>query len=125
MGNTDSLDFQLNRLRQTFIDIPLELRFFTGRLQKKSRLKLALGGQVGFQLDAMRKFRFKDGDLVKAKRNEELDNLEKLRYGVRARIGYGVVGVQVLYMLSDFMTTQPTGGKTPGSMMIGITITNN
>ena len=73
----------------------------------------------------MRKFRFKDGDLVKAKRNEELDNLEKLRYGVRARIGYGVVGVQVLYMLSDFMTTQPAGGKTPGSMMIGITITNN
>lgn len=124
MGNTDSSNISLNRLRQTFIDIPVEIRFFTNKLKKSNRLKLALGGQVGYQIDAMRKFRLTDGEIAKFKRSDELDNLERLRYGVRARIGYGVIGVQVLYMVSDFLKDQPTNGKAPGSMMVGITFTN-
>ncbi|MDQ3534522.1 MAG: PorT family protein [Bacteroidota bacterium] len=75
-------------LNSNYVDIPLELKYHFGA-NEFTGFNVAIGGRVGYLIDAKTKVNYEDrGELVKLK-TKETYNLNRLRYGVTARIGLG------------------------------------
>lgn len=89
-----NIPFELNRLSTQFIEIPLEFRF---RTQTKNPFRIYLGTKVGYMVKS--KYR-----LTEVNKNDfervGLNELERWKYGVTARIGYGLFNVYAYYGLN-------------------------
>lgn len=71
-------------LNANYVDIPIELKYHFGA-NEFTGFNIAFGGRVGYMLDAKTKVNFED---EKRKIKDDY-NLNRLRYGVTARIGLG------------------------------------
>jgi hypothetical protein len=90
-----------SKLITNFVDIPVELRFTSNPDDPARAFKVAIGGRVGYLLDSFAKVKYKeDGEMKKLKDKQDF-NLNKLRYGVSARIGYGNFSIFAYYNLTD------------------------
>lgn len=103
----DTVGFKKSKLGLTYIDIPLELRF-RGKPNPKNnwQWKLAAGFKIGFLVHSKWKYKgddFRVNPQVGQVKFKEfgVPNLEKLRYGVTARGGYGPFNLQIYYSLSN------------------------
>lgn len=115
----DSLEFKKNKLSLTYLELPVELRFRTKLNAKGNRFKFAAGFKAGYLIGSHTKYRgddygvFNDGqDEIKLKRHG-IENLSKFRYGVTARIGYGVFNLHVYYGLSNLFEADKGPAGTP------------
>lgn len=125
--NTDSTSFGIekSKLNVNYFDIPVEFRFRT-KPSKKS-FRFAVGGKIGFLIDAKTKVRYElDGDTYKFK-NKTRNGLENFRYGVHARIGFGSLNLFGYYALSELFEAElnDSNGKLEGNMsnvIIGLTL---
>ncbi|MEZ5010056.1 MAG: porin family protein [Chitinophagales bacterium] len=109
---TDSFSYKKSKLGLTYIDVPIELRF-RGKPNSKNnwQWKLAAGFKIGFLIHSKWKYKGEDFRVnpqaaqpqdgqVKLK-EFGVPNLEKLRYGVTARGGYGPFNLHMYYSLSS------------------------
>lgn len=124
-GNTD-INLQKTKLAATYFDIPMEFRFRTK--PSKNSFRLAVGGKVGFLLDSKTKVKYEvSGDDYKRKSKTNF-GLQRFRYGVHARIGFGSVNLFGYYALSELFEKDlydQFGNKLDGNLsnfVVGLTL---
>ena len=108
-----------SKMGVTYIDIPVELRFRSVPNKKGTSWKLAAGFKAGYMVQS--KWKYKGTDFGKGKKFKQFDieNVNKFRYGVMLRGGYGIWNLFAYYSLSDMFNDK--GPKmTPLSFGISI-----
>ncbi len=81
-----------------YLDIPLEVRFYTNPSDKKRSFKVGIGFKVGVLINSHTKIKQEvNGEMTKRKVNDNFA-LNRFRYGVTGRIGIG--GFNVFYYSS-------------------------
>ena len=84
-----------------YIEIPIDFRFDTKPEDIARSFNVALGGRIGYLYDSFRKVKFEDkGETIKDKYKSPL-GLNRLRYGIYARIGFGGFTLFSFYNLSN------------------------
>lgn len=90
-----------NKLAVSYLDIPVELRWRSQKYDPKRSVKVAVGGKVGFRLDAHTKVKYDAlGEKKVSKQKEDFD-VSKIRYGVYGKVGYGNAYLFYYYSLSQ------------------------
>lgn len=101
----DSISSKKSKLNTTYLDIPLEFRFRSTPNKKTGwSWKLAAGFKLGFLIGS--KWKYKGESLDNSGENltfkdVKVANMNKLRYGVYLRGGYGMFNLFAYYSLSD------------------------
>jgi hypothetical protein len=88
----EGYEYDKNKFVTTFIEVPLELRYIkTGR----NPFKLAAGFRVGYMVSNHQKIIDTEGK----RKFYDFDDMNRLRYGVSARLGVGMVQLTGFYSL--------------------------
>lgn len=97
----ENIDFSKNKLKTTWVNVPLLLEFNTGKNEDKS-FHLAVGVTGGYNLFRNRlKQEFNDeGNSVKRKVKDDF-NVNPFRYALTARMGIGHYSIFANYSLSE------------------------
>jgi hypothetical protein len=113
--------YKKNKLGLTYIDIPLELRFRSKPSAKNNSFKVAIGFKAGVLVDGKTKVKQKNaaGDM-KVYKEKRYDDLNRFRYGVTLRIGYGPVSVIGYYSLAKVFDKGKGPDITPFSVGLSI-----
>ncbi len=111
-----AVDYKINKISLTYINIPLELRYRTKPLHKSNRIKVSGGFMGGLLINSHVKFKDDDGTF-KAKK---IEGILPYQYGVTARIGYGKYNVSGYYGLSNVFEDGKGPELTPYSIGISI-----
>ena len=95
--------YKRNKVSYTYFDVPLEFR-----LRTTKGFRAAVGFKVGFLIDNHSKYRgddyaFGTNDKIHMKL-KDVPNIEKLRYGITARVGWKYVNLMGFYSLTDLFT---------------------
>jgi hypothetical protein len=114
----DSVSFKKNKLNMWYGQIPLMLCFQTNPTVKKKNFHISLGGFAGLFLGANTKQ--KSDAYGKVIRKDDY-NLEPLRYGLTARIGFGGLELYSNYTLSNVF--RDGQGPTFNNINFGIALT--
>ena len=93
----NAASFSRNRLYTSWAEVPLMLQFETSRKASKS-FRIGVGAQGGLMLGSLTDQC--DNATDKSTKVESGFNLNKIRYGVQAQIGYGPVNFVAQYNLS-------------------------
>lgn len=88
-----------NKLACTYIGIPLMLRYETKPADLNRSFHIAAGGFGEYLIGSHTKTKSTDND--KAKQHDDF-NLNRFRYGITGRIGYGWASLFINYSLSEF-----------------------
>jgi hypothetical protein len=126
--NNKEIKYDNNKFTLSYFDIPLELRY--KKENKKGKMfKFSVGGKVGCLLSSHTKYRGTkyegdDPDVGTADvkyKIYKIQNLELLRYGISARIGFGMYNIFGYYSLSKLF--QKDKGPELYPISVGICIT--
>lgn len=106
--NNKKVEYDANKLSMTYFDVPCELKF-SSENEKGKVIKIALGFKVGYMINGHTKYRGDDiltgsDDEIKYK-SFKIPNIEPLRYGASARIGYGMFSIFGYYSLTTIFKT--------------------
>lgn len=112
-----NVPFTLNRLSTQFVEIPLEFRF---RTQTKYPFRFYIGTKLGYMVRS--KYRLNELNKTDFKR-VGLDELEKWKYGVTARVGCGLFNIYAYYGLNAL--TSSTAQPNFNQLSLGLTLMAN
>ncbi|OEK05439.1 outer membrane beta-barrel protein [Roseivirga misakiensis] len=120
----DGFSFGKSKVAMNYVDLPLEFRWYASGNRYNTGFRAALGAKVGVLYSSFTKFRYEDtaGDdnLVKTRQNL---GLNRFRYGVQGRVGFGGFSVFGFYELSDKWDIAPTDGENTRTFTFGISLT--
>ncbi len=108
---TSEIALSKNKLSAEYVGIPIMLRYESNTDLSKS-FHIALGGFGEYLLGAHTKTKTGNGD--KTKQHDDF-NLNRFKYGVTGRMGYGWINVFVNYSLSDVFESGTGPVLTPAS----------
>ncbi len=119
-----SINYKKNKLTTTYLEIPFELRFRTNKSKREDKsFKIFLGFKVGYLISNHLKYKGDafDGSGKKIKiKQYNIDNIEKYRYGVTARIGYGKFNITGFYPLTKLFEKDKGPDITPVSVGLSL-----
>lgn len=96
-----------NRLSSRYLRLPLYFEYRTPQLSSGKRISIVAGPELGFLIDA--KLKQKTTENKKIKVRDDF-HFEKFRYGVNARVGYGLAGVFFKYYFNDVFADKEAPG---------------
>lgn len=108
--------YKRNKLSVNYVDVAGELRFRLKPKDGNNAWKIALGGRVGYLVNAHSKH---VNDVSKYK-GYYFPNVSKLRYGATFRIGYGKVNLFGAYSISTLFESGKGAELTPLSVGISL-----
>jgi hypothetical protein len=82
-------------------DLMLEARFNADSKHPKESFFVALGGKLGWLWRASTEVSYQEDDTAKKQNNIEHFNLNKMRFGLHAKLGWGRFGLCYTHMLSS------------------------
>jgi hypothetical protein len=98
----NGIKYDKSKLNLTYLDFPLELRF-----KNKSEYRASMGFKLGVLISNHTKYKGNSldssGKSVKEK-SAGIDNLENLRYGLTALVGYKWINLTLFYSLTNVFT---------------------
>lgn len=106
------------KISVNYVDVPIEIRFRSNKNSKGYRWKGAVGGRVGYLIQAHEKTIDPDGIKLKT---YDYPHISKIRYGVTARVGYGSIMLYGFYSLSTFFE-QSNSFQRQNALSIGVSI---
>ncbi len=121
----DSIKFNMNKLATVFVDVPLEFRLRTKNNIHQKNFKFTFGGKIGYMLKSYHKYSgdeyrcLNTGTTTKFK-EYNIPYLNKLHYGVFAKVFYGKLGLNINYSLSTLFEKKFTPDIVPIS--VGLTM---
>lgn len=117
---TDStISYSKNKLKASYIEIPLLIHFNTGKKQSKS-FHFAVGGYAGYKLGSRTKqFYTIDGYEYEIRKKSDY-NLAPFRYGATVRAGYGNCTLFANYAMSELFEGNKGPVLTPFTVGISI-----
>ncbi len=98
---SDDVDVKKAKLALTYVDIPVELRFRSVPNKKGTSWKLAAGFKAGLMIQNKWKYKGEDFGMGEKFKTYDIENVNKFRYGVMLRGGYGIWNAFAYYSLSD------------------------
>jgi len=113
----DVYKYKKNKLCLFYSDIPVEIRFRTKNAG--DNFKIAVGFKAGYLVQSHTKYegdRFDNIEGTIKYKEYRIANIEKIRYGITGRIGYG------RYNLTGFYSLTPLFSKEKGPDMFPISI---
>lgn len=116
--------FDKSKIGLNYLDIPVELRYYTSKDNFSRGFRVALGLKAGILYSSFTKIKFEDAatDNRSVKDRQQL-GINRFRYGVNARFGFGGFSFFGYYELSDKFETPPAGGEDTRTLTIGISLT--
>lgn len=120
----NGFSFGKSKVAMNYVDIPLELRWYSSGDRYNRGFRAAIGGKVGVLYSSFVKFRYEDtaGDENLIKNRQNL-GLNRFRYGVQGRVGFGGFSIFGFYELSKKWDVAPTGGANTKALTFGISLT--
>ena len=107
-----------SKLITHYVDIPLEFRFHTQRGYQG--FMVAVGGKVGYLFSSYTKIKYdNEGETITDKTRKDF-NLNRLRYGAQARIGFRGFNLFGHYMFSDLF--QSDAGPQANNLKVGLSV---
>jgi hypothetical protein len=107
-----------SKLSLNYVDIPFELRFRLPKNEKGFGWKFAVGGRVGYLINAHEKIVSPQDIKIKT---YHYPHITQWRYGVTARAGYGSVMLSAFYSLSPLF--EPANSLSDQhALTVGLTI---
>ncbi|MFT6359539.1 MAG: hypothetical protein ACJAYJ_003771 [Saprospiraceae bacterium] len=88
-------DVKKNKLKTTFLQVPVMLTWVPG---KRESYFVSAGVYGGLMIGSKQKIKLENGDKIK---NRDDFNLNKVRYGLEARVGLGPIAFYAQYSLQD------------------------
>jgi len=121
---SNPISFDKSKLALHYVDIPLELRYYKSKNQYNRGFRAALGLKVGVVYSSFVKYTYEDrgGDNRTVKDRQDL-GINRFRYGVQARVGFGGISLFSFYELSDKWDIAPAGGENTRTLTFGISLT--
>jgi hypothetical protein len=129
-----NLNYLQNKITTLFLDLPVEIRFRSrpkppskGGKVRKRNVKFAMGFKVGYNIQSYVKYDGKDyrahnyGKDIKFK-EYRIRNLQKLRYGVYGRLGYGKFSIYGYYALTNLFENNKGPEMRPFAVGLSIMI---
>jgi hypothetical protein len=86
--------------------VPLELRWISRKYDPKRSVKVIAGVKGGYLVDIHTKIKYDQYGQVKKTKQKEDFELNKLRYGVYGKVGYGAFGLSYYYQLSQLFDAE-------------------
>lgn len=113
-----------NRLAITYIDLPIDFRFYPKGTEEGEGLFVGVGGIVGLRMSSQVKWKYpEDGEDVVLKTKGAYD-LNPIRYGYQIRAGFRGIHFFVKHYLSEtFNGAIDNEGTNPQMTTVGINIT--
>ena len=99
-----------SRLNAKYFDLGLALRFNANSKYPKESFWVAVGGKLGMLWKASTTIKYKEDGQTKKRTLSESYNLNQMRYGVQASLGWGRFGLCYTQFFSTFFDE----GKGPG-----------
>ncbi len=98
-----TVEYKINKINLSYIDIPIELRFKT-RAERNKRFRASLGFKIGYNVSNHTKYKGEDvientSEQVVIKKSN-IRNVSNWNYGIIGRIGYGRFNLMTYYSLS-------------------------
>ncbi len=120
----EDIDYNVNKINITSIDIPFEIKFKT-RADRNKRFKASIGCKLGYNFSNHTKYRGEDviegtKDVITLKKSN-IKYLNTLNYGITARIGYGMYNLMAYYSFSKLFEKDKEPQMYPISIGISIT----
>ncbi len=107
-----------SKLITHYVDVPLEFRFYTRENQRG--LMVALGGKVGYLFSSYTKIKYETQGKGRTEKLRQDFNLNRLRYGASARLGFRGIHLHGQYMFSDLFKAD--GGPQGNNWKVGLSI---
>ena len=112
-----NVPYSINKLSTQYLEIPLEVRF---RTQTQHPFRLYLGTKIGYMTRSSYKL---DEENLGVYKKRNLDELDRFKYGLTFRIGYGLVNFYTYYGINGLMHS--TRQEDINQLSIGITLMAN
>lgn len=94
-------NYEKSKLAVNYVEVPLEFRFYSNPDDKTSSFKIGIGGKIGVMYSSHTKINYNFNDHLNKLKSKEDFNINRLRYGVLGRVGYGVFGLFGYYSLNS------------------------
>ena len=113
--------YDKNKLAITYLEVPLDIRFYPKGTVAGEGLFVGVGGMAGIRLNSKIKLKYDyAGETVIDKTSGEF-NLNSFRYGLQARLGFRGVHLFYKQYMSDLFQDE-LGGANPRMTTIGINV---
>lgn len=110
-------------LNKRYINIILEVRFNANNKYPKEGFFIALGGNLGLLWRASTTVKYQQDDETKEQTNNEFFNLERMRSGVHAKLGWGRFGLCYTHIISNlFKPDKGPNSNTTQTCNLGLSI---
>ncbi len=116
--DTRTTDFEKNRLNATYLTVPLMLNFESSRKYGRS-FRVNVGAYAGLLLTG--RLKQESSEFGEVKTDDDF-NLNKTRFGLTGRIGYGGINFFVNYGLSSLFDENERGNYDLKPLNFGISI---
>jgi hypothetical protein len=118
------IDYSINKINVTYLDLPIELRF-KSRADRYKRFKASVGFKIGYNISNHSKYTGEDvlegtADEVTIKKSN-IKYINPWNYGIVARVGYGYINLMAYYSLSPIFEKDKGPQMYPVSIGISIT----
>jgi hypothetical protein len=116
--------FKKSQFVPIYLDIPMELRWRSKKYDRKKSVKVAIGGKVGLLIDNKTKVKYTDlsSETKKTKQKENFE-MNTIRYGAYAKVGFGGFSAFYYYSFSDlFKKDNGPMGTTMYSNTFGVSL---
>ena len=119
--NLDTISVSRNKISTTFIDVPIELRFRSNPNKLNQRFKVALGVRIGYMIDSHIKYKGQPLEAGDSRtevfyKDKRIPDINKFRYGMSLRVGYGNFNVFGFYGISTLFQSDKGPGVRPFSI---------
>ncbi len=111
------------KLIANYLDIPIEFRYYLDKNNPNEGFRAAIGGKIGYLIGSHTKVKYSERGDTKISKQKGDYNLETLRGGVYARVGFPGINLYGYYSLTDLFKADKGPLKTTASTFnIGISI---
>lgn len=117
----DNDDYKRHKLATNYIEIPVELRFFSKPFKNGKFIKAALGMRGSFKLTAVNKEMNRENGYFKKYKTKGFKDVNTFQAGPTFRIGYGGFNLFAYYGLLGVFKKSQGPDLTPFSIGISIT----
>jgi len=110
-------------IKNNYIEIPLEFRFDTKPEDIARSFNIAIGGRIGYLMDANTKIKYKEDGETRKAIDKQNHGMNPIRYGAYTRFGIGAFGLFTYYNISPLFEKDKGPDKTTmNTFTVGISI---
>jgi hypothetical protein len=115
--------FDKSKLGLHYLDIPLEFRYYTSKDNLSRGFRVALGPKIGILYSSFTKVSYEDSAAEqRTVKDRQNIGINRFRYGIQGRVGYGSFSVFGFYELSNKFDSAPLGGGDTRTLTFGISL---